>query len=676
MNPLLSKFDTPFETIPFDKLRDEHFLEALEQAVKEARQEIEDIKNSSLSPDFENSVAALDRSGKKMSVVSSAFFTLNSTDSTEERQKIAREVSRILTEFSNDIMLDEALFARIKQVYDAEGQKELNTEQKRLLDKTYKNFVRNGALLGEDQKQEMRELDNKLSQASLRFRDNVLAGTNSYEMEITDPKDLEGLPESAIEAARSAAEQKGKEGKWLFTLDHPSFSAIITYCNNRSLREEIYKAFGSRAYLKEGQDNRENIKEIVRLRHQRARLLGYGSHSDFILEERMAGSTKTVMDFAEELFQKALPKAKEEVEELKEYARKTGGPADLQSWDYSFYLEKLKKEKFNVDDEILRPYLKLENVVQGVFQSANRLYGLKFNEIKNIPVYHQEVKTFEVQDENGRHLGLLYTDFFPRPGKRAGAWANNIRDQKKEIGVDQRPHAAIVCNFTPPTPTRPPLLTLNEVLTLFHEFGHALHALLSDCTYQGLSSHSVYWDFVELPSQIMENWVYEKECLDLFAVHYETGERIPGHLVQKIKESSNFGEGAATIRQISFVLLDMAWHGVDPGEVEDVGAFERKALKKTRLLPEVLEINSSCQFSHIFAGGYSAGYYSYKWAEVLDADAFELFKEKGIFCREIASQFKEHILSKGGSEHPMELYKRFRGKGPTVDALLRRSGLL
>ena len=676
-NPLLEKFNTPFGTPPFERLKNEHFIPAIKTAIEAGKEDILKITANQEKPDFENTIEALERSGELVGSVSSIFFNLNSAETNDEIQAIAREISPLLSEFSNDIMLDEALFQRVKAVNDdVNNKKNLTAEGKTLLEKTYKGFVRNGANLSDPDKKKLREIDKELSQLSLEFGEHVLKETNSYTIELTDENDLSGLPDHVIEAAALTAKEMGKEGSWVFTLQYPSYIPFMTYADNRELREKLNLAFGSKAFKGDENDNKNVILKKVKLRQERANLLGYKSHADFVLEERMAESPSKVMEFLDNLLQHAKPVAENEVQELTTYAKSVGGPEKLEKWDFAYYSEKLKKEKFAIDDEMLKPYFKLENVIEGVFEVAERLYGLKFKPLKDVEVYHPDVKVFEVLDEENRHTAVFYADFFPRPGKRNGAWMTSFRDQKKVDGVDIRPHVSIVCNFTKPTESKPSLLTFNEVTTLFHEFGHALHGILANGRYESISGTHVYWDFVELPSQVLENWVYEKESLDLFARHYETGEAIPVDLIKKIKASANFMEAYQTVRQIGLAKLDMGWHVEKAYEVEDVSKYEHELLKETDILPAVAGTNTSCSFSHIFQGGYSSGYYSYKWAEVLDADAFEFFLEKGIFNKDTADLFKKHILSAGGSEHPMELYKRFRGKEPSPEALLRRTGML
>ncbi|MBD8487396.1 M3 family metallopeptidase [Echinicola sp. CAU 1574] len=675
MNPLLEKFNTPFETAPFDKIKNEHFLPAVQEAIQEAKSEIESIK-ATTSPNFSSVIEALDSSGKKLGIISSIFFNLNAAETNDEIQKLAREISPLLTAHGNDILLDKELFDLVDTVYQQKGSLDLNEEQETLLDKTYKSFVRNGAKLSEEDKAKLREIDKDLSQKGLAFGENVLAETNKYELVIEDEAKLAGLPDSIKEAAAQTAIEKGKEGKWIFTLAFPSYVPFMTYADNRELREEIFKAYNTKSCKGDELDNQEIIKEILVLKNQRAILLGYKSYADFVLEERMAKSAPEVSSFLKDLLEKAKPKAQEELEELTKFAQSIGGPETLQKWDFGYYSEKLKKAKFEVDDELTKPYFELENTIQGVFLTAGKLYGLQFIKNEDIPVYHPEVTAYEVKDTSGKHVAVFYADFFPRAGKRNGAWMTVYQGQFKEGNVDHRPHISIVCNFTKPTARTPSLLTFNEVTTLFHEFGHALHGMLANGTYESLSGTSVYWDFVELPSQIFENWCYEKECLDLFAKHYQSGEKIPEELIERIKKAANFHQGYQTLRQVSFGLLDMAYYSTNPAEVQSLFDFEKTAMRPTELLPAVEGTLMSTSFSHIFQGGYAAGYYSYKWAEVLDADAFEMFLENGIFDPVTAKAFKDHVLSSGGKVHPSILYKRFRGREPKPEALLKRAGLI
>jgi len=676
MNPLLLITDTPFNTPPFGQIKNEHFLPAIKTLIDQSKQEIATITDNSDIPTFNNTIEALERSGKLLDRASGVFFNLNSAETNDELQAIAREVSPLLSEYSNDILLNEALFERVKAVFENTDLDALNPEQQMLLKKSYKGFVRNGALLGEADKQKLREIDVNLSKLSLEFGEHVLAETNRYELILENEADLDGLPDQAKEMAAHTATEKGHEGKWVITLDYPSYIPFMTYATNRELRKKLAIAFASKASKGDELDNQEIVKSIVNLRNERARLLGYETHAHFVLEERMAESPQKVMGFLDELQQYGKPGAQEDVKEVEAYAKQLDDIDQLQRWDFAYYSEKLKKEKYSIDDEVLKPYFKLENAVDGVFQTAQKLYGLQFKENKEIEVYHPEVTVYEVTNAEGEHVAVFYADFFPRAGKRAGAWMTSYAGQYKDGSGDHRPLVSIVCNFTKPTGSTPSLLTFNEVTTLFHEFGHALHGMLANGTYESLTGTSVYWDFVELPSQVLENWCYEKECLDLFARHYETGEAIPTELVEKIKASATFMEGYQTMRQLGFGKLDMAWHGQDNAAVEDVAAFERDIFSETEVMPAMEGTNMSCSFSHIFQGGYSAGYYSYKWAEVLDADAFEMFKEQGIFDQKVAASFMQNVLSAGGSEHPMTLYKRFRGQEPDVKALLRRAGLI
>ena len=675
MNILTQKFTTKYDTAPFSQIKTEDFLPAFTEAIGQAKTEIDAIVNNPETPSFENTIEALSYSGEQLDRISSIFFNLHSAETNDEIQKIAVEVSPMLSEFGNDVRLNKELFARVKAVYDMKDSLKLSHEQQTLLDKKYKSFARNGANLPEEKKTRLREIDKQLSKLSLEFGENVLAETNAYQLHITEETDLSGLPEGAIEAARELAVAQEKEG-WFFTLDHPSYLPFMTYADNRGLRKKLALAFGAKAYQGNEHDNREIVTDIVKLRHERANLLGYGSHADFVLEERMAGSPQKVKEFLKDLLEKAKPAAEREFAQLTDFAKELDGIDQLQKWDGAYYSEKLKQKLFNLDDEKLKPYFQLEKVLNGAFTIAEKLYGISFKEVHDIDKYHPDVQTFEVTDESGNLTAVFYADFFPRKGKRNGAWMTSFKPQYIKDGVNERPHVSIVCNFTKPTATKPSLLTFNEVTTLFHEFGHALHGMLANTTYPTLSGTSVYWDFVELPSQVMENWCYEPEALALFAHHYQTGDIIPMEYIEKIKESASFQEGMATLRQLSFGLLDMGYHSMDPAGITDVKTFELEQFASTQLYPDVPENVMSTAFSHIFQGGYASGYYSYKWAEVLDADAFEFFQQNGIFDKETATKFKENILSKGGTEHPMLLYKRFRGQEPKPDALLKRAGLI
>ena len=670
-NPLLE----PFDAAPFSKIKNEHFKPAFQEAIAKAKAEIDSITSNEETPTFENTLEALEFAGETLSRVSSIFFNLNSAETNEEIQKIAQEVSPWLSEFSNDLTLNEELFKRVKSVYEQKDSLELSVEQKTLLDKHYKSFTRNGANLPEEKKEQLREIDKELSKLSLSFGENVLAETNRYELHIEDEKDLKGLPESELENANLLAKAKGKNG-YIFTLQYPSYIPFMKYAENRELRKKLSIAFGAKGFQNDEYDNQENVLKIAKLRHQRANLLGFQTHAHFILEERMAKSPEKVNDFLNEMLEKAKPAAEKEFQELEQFAKELDDIDHLEKWDSAYYAEKLKQKRFQLDDEQLKPYFKLDNVIHGVFTVAKKLYDLHFKEVFDIDKYHEEVKTYEVYDGDHNFMALFYADFHPREGKRNGAWMTIYKDQKVKEGKNERPHVSNVCNFTRPTSKKPSLLTFNEVTTLFHEFGHALHGMLANSTYPSLSGASVYWDFVELPSQVLENWCYEPEALELFARHYETDEVIPMEMIEKIKKSANFHEGMQTVRQLSFGMLDMAWHAVDPSAINSVKENELKAFEATKLYPDVAENCMSTSFSHIFQGGYSAGYYSYKWAEVLDADAFAYFQEEGIFNKTVADKFKDNILSKGGTEDPMVLYKRFRGKEPNPEALLKRAGLI
>ena len=671
MNPLLQDFNTP----PFSKISNTDFEPAIKKGIEIAKEEINIIALNSDKATFDNTIVALDFSGKKLNRITSIFFNLNAAETDDELQRIAQEVSPLLSEFSNDITLNESLFKRVKSVFDDKKNLDLTPEQEMLLNKRYKSFARNGANLNETGKTELRKIDTQLSKLSLKFGENVLAETNAFEMHLTKKIEVAGLPESVKEAAHQLAKEKEKKG-WIFTLDYPSYIPFLTYADSRELRKKMAIAAGKKAFQNNDFNNEKNVLDIVKLRYQRANLLGYKSHAHFVLEERMAETPENVIEFSNTLLKKAKPAAEKEFEELENYAKKIGKIDLLQKWDGAYYSEKLKKELFDLDQEILKPYFKLENVIEGVFMIVKKLYDLQFEQVFNIDKYHEDVKTYQVTNTKGDFISVFYADFHPRKGKRNGAWMTSYKSQQIKDGINERPQVSIVCNFTKPTKTTPSLLTFNEVTTLFHEFGHALHGMLANTNYSSLSGTSVSWDFVELPSQILENWCYEKEALELFAKHYKTGEVLPMKYIEKIKESASFHEGMQTLRQLSFGLLDMKWHGTNPEEIETIKAFENSAFTHTKLYPDVPENCMSTAFSHIFQGGYAAGYYSYKWAEVLDADAFEYFLEKGIFNKEVATKFKEHILSMGGTEKPMELYKRFRGKEPKPDALLRRAGLI
>ncbi len=674
-NPLLSVWDTPFGTPPFDKIETGHYKPGIEEAIIIATGEIDAITENAGPPDFENTVAALDRSGETLGKITQVLFNLNSAETSKELQAVAQEVSPLLTRFSNDITLNEKLFKRISEIYKKRDSAGLSTEQKILVEKKYRNFMLGGAGLKDGDKWRFREISEELSTLSLKFEENVLEETNSFSLEITDKDDLAGLPEGVIEMAGMEAKKRQKEG-WVFTLHYPSYVPFMQYSEKPHLREKMLKAFSSRAYRGNEFDNREIILKIVNLRLEISKMTGFTNYAEMILGDRMADSPSKVISFLDKLHAASKNAGQRDYNEVLEFARELGHNGILQRWDWAFYSEKLKMKKYDIDDEKLKPYFTLGNVEKAIFDLAGKLYGLTFAENTSIPLYHPEVKTMEVLDKDGTHLAILYLDYFPRPGKSGGAWMTSFRDQKKEGGKDIRPLISIVTNFTRPTETKPSLLTFNEVTTFLHEFGHALHGMLTRCTYEGLSGTSVPRDFVELPSQFMENYAFEKEWLESWSTHYVTGERIPYEIVRKIREASTYNEGYSYQRQLSFGFLDMAWHTLTQPLGTDIAEFESKAIEKTELFPKVEGTNTSSSFAHIFGGGYAAGYYGYKWAELLDADAFEHFREKGIFSRVTASSFRKNILEKGGTDKPMNLYVSFRGKEPTIDAMLKRSGLV
>jgi peptidyl-dipeptidase Dcp len=675
-NPLLAPFNTPFEVPPFPSILTEHFVPAIDTTIAEAKTEVQQIIENPEPASFENTLVALEYSGLRLGIVSAILFNLNSAETSDALQQVAQEVSPKLTAFNNEIKQNEVLFNRIRAVYAVRDTLGLNPEDSMLLERTYRGFIRAGAGLSPEKKARFKEIAVELSKLTLKFGENVLAETNAYELIIDNEGDLSGLPEDVKQRAANLAAKKGHEGKWVFTLHAPSYGPFMDYADNRQLREKLYRAYMSKSFKNDTLDNQEIVKQLIRLRKELAQLLGYSTYAQFILEERMAKEPREVLAFLNDLLQKAKPKAEAEVEEIRQFMKELGATHELQRWDWAYYSEKLKKKKYALDDELTRPYFQLENVIDGVFKTSGKLFGLSYRENTEIPVYHPEVKAYEVRNEHGALVSIFFADFFPREGKRGGAWMTSFRDERKEGGQRIIPHISIVCNFTPSTPEKPSLLTFDEVKTLFHEFGHALHGMLADTTYPSLSGTSVYWDFVELPSQIFENWCYEKECLDLFARHYKTGERIPSGYIARIRAAATYHEAYATLRQLSFALMDMSYHHREDVGNLDVASMEQEALSATELFPPVEGTNMSVQFSHIFAGGYAAGYYSYKWAEVLDADAFSLFQERGVFDRNTANAFKENILSRGGTEPPMDLYVRFRGKKPTPEALLKRAGLV
>jgi peptidyl-dipeptidase Dcp len=672
-NPLLQKFTNKDEAVPFDLIKTEHFMPAIHFAIDEAKTNFAQIKQNKETT-FENTILALEQVSEKVDTISTIYFNLFSSEASEAHQALAQEISPILSSFSSDISLDTEIFQKIKFVYDNRILLKLAGEELRLTEKMYKDFSRNGALLNETDKQKLRKIDQDLSVLSPKFSENVLKATNAFELWIDKKEDLAGLPEGAIEAAAMSAEQKGQKGKWLITLNAPSLIPFLTYASNRDLREKVWRASSSKCFGGPF-DNQETILKIVKLKYDRAQLLGYKNYADYVLQERMAEKPETVFNFLNKILTPSKQAAEKDLQEVRDFKKQLDGLDEIKPWDFAYYSEKLKEQKYSFNAEELRPYFKLENVIEGVFEHAKRLYGLSFKATTAYPTYHPDVKTFEVTDKEG-YIGLFYMDFFPRETKKGGAWMTSFREQGLWGSQVKRPHVSIVCNFTKPTATKPSLLDYDEVTTLFHEFGHALHGLLSKCKYKSLSGTNVYWDFVELPSQIMENWAREKEGLDLFAKHFETNQSLPADLIAKIKKAEKFQSGWMSLRQVSFGLLDMNWYTTDPSTITNVEAFEEKATAITRVLPKEPNTTQSCSFSHIFAGGYGAGYYSYKWAEVLDADAFEYFKEQGLFNEKVAAQFKNSILSRGGTDHPMKLYVEFRGREPDANSLLRRDGLI
>ncbi len=674
-NPFFKPYDTPYGTPPFDKIKIEHYEPAFDEAIRQHKVEIETIAANPFAPTFQNTIAAMEYSGEMLNRVSGVFFNLLSAESNDEMMMISQRLSPKLSEHSNNINLNEKLFARVKTVYDNRLTSGLLPEQIRLVEKYYEQFENSGATLSAEDKETYRKLSMELSKTTLDFGQNNLKETNRFEMLLTDEADLAGLPVSILEAAVAKAKSKGKEG-WMFDLSAPSYIGFMKYSTRRDLREKLYMAYNTKSVMGGEFDNKENIQKIVNLRLQIAHLLGYGNYAGYALKNRMAKNEEGVYNLLDQLTRAYGETARQEVKDVEAFAsRMEGKPIEIQPWDWSYYSDKLKDDRFDLNDEMTRPYFELENVKKGVFGLATDLYGLTFVKNSQTPVYHPEVEAFDVMDANGDFLAVLFTDFHPREGKRSGAWMSSFKSQFVKNGVDSRPHITIVMNFTRPTETKPALLTFDEVETFLHEFGHALHGMLAKSTYETLSGTSVYRDFVELPSQIMENWLVEKEYLDKFAFHYQTGEKMPAQLVQKIIDAANYNTGYLTLRQLSFGYLDMAWHTLKQPFNGDVREFEQEAMRPVQLLPVVPETSMSTAFGHIFSGGYAAGYYSYKWAEVLDADAFAAFKENGIFDKKTARSFRVNILERGNTEEPMTLYKRFRGHEPTVGALLERNGV-
>ena len=674
-NPLLATYHTPYHTAPFHLIKTEHYEPAILKGMEMHNEEIEAIINNPEQPTFHNTIVALERSGATLDRAATIFGNLLSAETSDELQAIAQRVMPQLSEHSNNISLNEKLFARIKAVYDSAESTQLNQEDRMLLDKTYDGFIRNGANLPEADKERFRQISSELSVLTLQFSQNNLNETNSYELPLT-LEQLDGIPESVIEAYAQTAKEKDKEG-YVVTLHAPSFVPFMKYSRNRELRKQLYMAYNTQCIKDNENNNTEIVKKLVNLRLERAQLLGFQTAADYVLTKRMAENSLNVYQLLNQLLEAYTPTAHKEVAEVVALAKELEDEDfELMPWDWAYYSEKLKEKRFNLNEEELRPYFELGKVIEGVFGLATRLYGITFKKNEEIPVYHPDVETYEVYDENQELLAILYTDFHPRTSKRSGAWMTSFKEQWKDENGNSRPHVSITMNFTKPSANKPALLTFSEVNTFLHEFGHALHGMFANTTYQSLSGTNVYWDFVELPSQIMENFAIEKEFLNTFAKHYQTNEPIPAEMIQRIVNASNFNVAYACLRQLSFGLLDMAWYTRTEPFEGDVRTYEKEAWAKTQLLPNVPEACMTVQFSHIMAGGYSAGYYSYKWAEVLDADAFSLFKEKGIFNKEVANSFRKHVLSKGGTEHPMTLYKRFRGQSPDIQALLKRNGIV
>lgn len=676
-NPFFEKYTTPYGTVPFDKIKTEHYEPAIREGIRQQAAEIDAIVNNPEAPTFANTILAYEKSGKLLDRVTTVFGNLRSAETNDDLQTLAQEMMPLLSEHSNNISLNEELFKRVKAVYNQKEQLNLTPEQTKLLENIYDGFIRRGANLQGEAKKQYRQLTKELSSLTLQFSENNLKEINNYQLVLTDKAQLAGLPESAIAAAAETAKEKGVEG-WVFTLQAPSYIPFMTYADNRDLRHELYMAYNTKCTHNNEYNNIDIVKKLVNTRMAIAQLLGYENFAQYTLKKRMAEDSDAVYNLLNQLLEAYTPTAKKEYQEVQELARQEqGAEFTVMPWDWSYYSNKLKDKKFNINEEMLRPYFELEKVKEGVFGLATRLYGITFKKNIDIPVYHKDVDAYEVLDKDNKTLAILYTDFHPRTGKRAGAWMTEYKGQwiDEKTGENSRPHVSIVMNFTKPTGNKPALLTFDEVETFLHEFGHSLHGMFANSTYESLSGTSVYWDFVELPSQIMENFAIEKEFLNTFAQHYQTDEKLPEELIKRLVDASNFNAAYACLRQVSFGLLDMAWYTRNTPFEGDVKEYEQQSWAKAQILPVVKDACMSTQFSHIFAGGYSAGYYSYKWAEVLDADAFSLFKQKGIFNREVAESFRNNILSKGGTEHPMILYKRFRGQEPTIDALLIRNGI-
>lgn len=675
MNPFFQAYNTPYEVPPFDKIKTEHFKPAILEGIKQHEAEITAIANSSEAPSFENTILAMENAGELLSKVNIVFGNLNSANTNDELQKIAKEVSPNLAAHNDNIYLNEKLFKRVKAIWDKKESLKLNLEQAKILENRHKAFVRSGANLSNEDKDKLRKINAELSLTSLKYGQNILAETNKYELVISDKKELAGLPQELINAAAEDAKAKGKEGKWVFTLSNSSVMPFLQYSSNRKLRQQIWDAYQTRANHDDDLDNKENVIKLANLRGEKARLLGYKSHSDYVLEEAMAKNPANVAQLLNDLWAPALEIAKTEAADIQKMMDKDGIKDQVKPYDWRYYTEKIRKQRFDLDEQELKPYFSLENVRGGVFQVTEKLFGLKFKQLNDVPKYHEEVTTWEVTEADGTHVGILYMDFYPRASKRGGAWMTSYRSQKTVNGERNAPVISIVCNFTKPTGDAPALLTFDEVTTFFHEFGHALHGLLSNVTYKSLAGTSVSRDFVELPSQIMENWASEPEVLKMYAKHYKTGKVIPDALIEKLQKSGTFDQGFTTVEYLAASFLDMEYHSQTGPIKLDANAFEKNAMKKIGLIDAIIPRYRSTYFQHIFSGGYSSGYYSYIWSGVLDTDAFEAFKSTTLFNPEKAKLFRENILEKGGTEDPMVLYKRFRGAEPSVEPLLRKRGL-
>lgn len=678
-NPFFLPYDTPHDTVPFNRIHVGDYEEAFMEGIRRANEEIDKIVSSEEEPTFENTIIRVDNENGEhyydlLDRVSNVFSCMLSAETCDELDELAQKLSPILTKHANDVRLNRRLFERIKHVY--EHHRELTPEEQMLLDNCYDGFVRSGALLDEAGKERLRALTEEASMLSLQFSQNLLKENKAFTLHLTDEADLDGLPETAREAAAATAKEKGLEG-WVFTLDQPSYSPFMTYSTRRELRRQMYMARNTVCTHEGSENNLEVCKRLVNLRRELAQLLGFSTYADYVLKHRMAGTTENVYRLLDQLIEAYKPVAEKEIEEITALARQTEGEATtVEPWDFSFWSHKLQMQRYNLDAEMLRPYFELPKVISGVFGLATRLYGITFKENPEIPVYHPDVKAYEVFDADGSYLAVLYADFFPRKGKQGGAWMTEFQGQWIDSkGVNVRPHVSLVMNFTKPTEEKPALLTLGEVETFLHEFGHSLHGMFANTRFESLSGTNVWWDFVELPSQFMENYAVEKDFLRTFAVHYKSGEQLPDELIERIHKSRNFMVACGCMRQVSFGLLDMAYYTTTEEFTDDIIPFEKKAWAKAMLMPQLKDTCMTVQFSHIMAGGYAAGYYSYKWAEVLDADAFSVFKREGIFNRETAQRFRDNVLSRGGTEHPMTLYKRFRGQEPTIDALLERNGI-